>query len=102
MENKKYTKGTKFYIFRMTGSGRWTKYVDALKDDEKELLQYALCLKYVALVNDAPRGCKHGEHFLVKKYFTTASILEESARLFLGESCFYFLGTVFAEVWHSC
>ena len=74
MENKKYTKGTKLYIFRMTGSSRWTKYVDALKDDEKELLQYALRLKYVELVNDAPRGSKHGEHFLVKKYFTTASI----------------------------
>ena len=74
MENKKYTKGTKLYIFRMTGSGRWTKYVDALKDDEKELLQYALRLKHVELANDAPRGSKHGEHFLVKKYFTTASI----------------------------
>lgn len=61
----------------MTGSGRWTKYVDALKEEEKELLQYALRLKYVELVNDAPRGGKHGEHFLVKKYFTTASILKK-------------------------
>lgn len=81
MENKKYTKGTKVYIFKLGGSGRWTNYQRALTDDEQDLLVFAQIQGYVTRENDAKRGGKSGEHFFVKKYFTTNSMAKKRAEL---------------------
>ena len=76
-ENKKYKTNDKIYIYKIGGSGRWTNYQQALSDDEQDLLTFAQSQKYVVRANDAPRGGKHGEHFLVKKYFTTNSMAKK-------------------------
>ncbi len=73
-ENKKYKTNDKIYIYKLGGSGRWTNYQRALSDDEQDLLTFAQVQGYVSRCNDAPRGGKYGEHFLVKKYFTTNSM----------------------------
>ena len=74
MENKKYTKGTIIRKYKLATSGHWTNYQPALDFDESELLKYAEFNKYVVSANDAPRGGKWGEHYLVLKYFTTNSL----------------------------
>jgi hypothetical protein len=56
--------GFKFYTESQTGSGRWTRYVSqkfALLD-----IFRALDIKYENR-NDAPRGGRYGDYFLVNK-----------------------------------
>ena len=79
MENKKYTKETKIYKFKLGGSGRWTNYQRALSDDELDLLKFAQMKGYVVSGNDAPRGGKSGDFFKVVKYFTTNSMSKKRA-----------------------
>lgn len=79
LENKKYKKNDKIYIYKLGGSGRWTNYQRALSDCEQDLLTFAQVQGYVVRGNDAPRGGKSGEHFLVKKFFTTNSMTKRLA-----------------------
>ena len=80
MENKKYTKETKIYKFKLGGSGRWTNYQRAIVGEELTLLNFAQSLGYVVSGNDAPHGRKSGDYFKVVKYFTTNSMEKKHAK----------------------
>lgn len=77
-ENKKYLKGTKIRKYKLVNSGRWTSYQEALDPEELALLNYGCQTGNVGRANDAPRGGKAGEHYLILKYFTTNSLAKKA------------------------
>ena len=84
MENKIYTKGAIIRKHKLAENGKWTNYQPALDFEESGLLKYAELKKYVISANDAPRGGKWGEHYLVLKDFSAnaleAEMLAESQK----------------------
>ena len=66
---KTYTKGQKVYKFRLAGSGKWSSYKSAISPDEDGLLRFAVHCNYARNDNDAPRGGKLGDHYLITKDF---------------------------------
>lgn len=80
MNQKKYTKAEKIYLYRVEGSGRWTRYKDRLTPEETRLLNNACACRYAKRANSAPRGGKHGEHYEILKSFTADTLRRKAAR----------------------
>lgn len=67
----KYTKGQKIYKYRIAGSGERVVYKGAINHSLYPTIKYALHLGFLKSENDAPRGGKLGDYFLVVKDFDT-------------------------------
>lgn len=65
----KYIKGQKIYKNKLAGSGKYSTYRPAISSSEKTLLDYAVHHSLVISGNDAVRGGKLGDYYLILKDF---------------------------------
>ena len=76
----KYAKDTKIRKYILGSSGKWTNYQSAIPEEELQMLRYAESKGLCISGNDAPRGGKRGEYFLIAKAFDFDELQEQRAK----------------------
>lgn len=76
----KYEKDTKIRKYRLGGSGKWTNYQSAIPEEELQMLRYAESKGLCISSNDAPRGSRRGDYFLIVKAFDSDELQKQRAK----------------------